>query len=196
MKSDYFPVDFSELGADIVSKSMKPDGAEIEGVTVSVLKQPHPGGCNAFKFTYDGLSAIYATDCEIDLCLNQGKFGPEERAAEDPAALRILPEDYISFFRGADLVILDAQYSDQEYVTKVGWGHPRFTTSVDLAVQAEVKRLALFHHDPNHSDAEIDGFVDQARARAKMHGASFEIFAARESLELRLIKQEYELPAT
>ena len=196
MQNDYFPVDFSELGADIVSKSIQPEGTEIEGVVVSLLKQPHPGGSNAFKFTHNGISAIYATDCEIDLFLNQGKFGPEERAAEDPAALRILPDDYISFFKGADLVILDSQYSDQEYVEKVGWGHPRFTTSVDLAVQAEVKRLALFHHDPNHSDSEIDGFVDQARARAKMHGANFEIFAARESLELRLIKQDYELPET
>jgi|MDSW01.1.fsa_nt_gb phosphoribosyl 1,2-cyclic phosphodiesterase len=196
MKSDYFPVDFSELGADIVSKPLRASGTDIKGVNVSVLKQPHPGGCYAFKFTYDGMSAIYATDCELDLFLNSGKFGPEERAAEDPSALRILPEDYIAFFKGADLVILDSQYSDQEYVDKVGWGHPRFTTSVDLAVQAEVKRLALFHHDPDHSDSEIDGIVDQARARAKMHGSNFEIFAARESLELRLTNQEYELPET
>jgi len=192
MSNDYFPVDFSELSAEIISKDLNPEGTKVHGVTVSVLKQPHPGGSNAFRFCHEGLKAIYATDCEIDLFLNQGKFGPEERAAENPAELRALPEDYVSFFRGADLLIHDAQYSDQEYVEKVGWGHPRFSTVVDLAVQAEVKRLALFHHDPNHSDAEIDGIVDQARARAKMHGADFEIFAARESLELRLLTEEDE----
>lgn len=194
MSNDYFPVDFSELSADIVSKPLDPAGQLVQGVNVSVLKQPHPGGSNAFKFASDGLVGIYATDCEIDLFLNQGKFGPEERAKENPSALRILPDDYVAFFKNADLLIHDAQYTDQEYVDKVGWGHPRFSTTVDLAVQAGVKSLALFHHDPGHSDAEIDGIVEQARARAKMHGANIEIFAARESLEVRLIDEEYQPP--
>lgn len=190
MSTDYFPVDFSELSADIVSQPLEPDGTEVQGVMVHVLKQPHPGGSNAFRFSHNGIRAIYATDCEVDLFLNQGKFGLEERTQEDPAALRVLPEEYVSFFKGADLLIHDAQYSDAEYVERVGWGHPRFTTVVDLAVQAEVKQLALFHHDPSHSDTEIEGIVEQARSRAKMHGATIDIMAARESLELRLFHEE------
>ena len=86
----------------------------------------------------------------------------------------------------ADLLIADAQYLDEEYPSKVGWGHPRATTIVDMAVQANVKRLALFHHDPMETDDQVLRKLDICRERAKGHGSNIDIFAARELVELKI----------
>jgi phosphoribosyl 1,2-cyclic phosphodiesterase len=186
MGSDYFPVDFGDLGGSIKPAHLDDEVTEICGVGVSYSKQPHPGGSLAYKFEHEGKSVVYATDSELDLFLTQGKEDGDDSVVKDPDALRVFSTDYVDFIRGADLLIHDAQYTDEEYVTRVGWGHPRYTTVVDLAVQAEVKRLALYHHDPMHSDREIDAKVDGARERAQMHEACIEIFAARESLVIRI----------
>ena len=91
--------------------------------------------------------------------------------------------------RGADLLIADAQYTDEEYPSKLGWGHARCTTTVDLAVQAGIKQLALFHHDPLHTDEDVDRKVETCRGRARMLGSDLLVFGAREGLELKLRSQ-------
>jgi ribonuclease BN (tRNA processing enzyme) len=88
--------------------------------------------------------------------------------------------------QGTDLLIADAQYNDQEYVTKVGWGHPRATTVVDLAAQAGVRQLALTHHDPMHSDRDVDLMVLECQERAVSHGVELEVFGAREGITLKV----------
>ena len=100
--------------------------------------------------------------------------------------LRPIPQRYLDFMWEADLLIADAQYLDEEYPSKVGWGHPRATTIVDMAVQANVKRLALFHHDPMETDDHVLRKLDICRERAKRHGSSIDIFAARELVELKI----------
>src|SRR5205807_908232 len=62
-------------------------------------------------------------------------------------------ERHIAFMRGADLVIHDAQYTEEEYRDKVGWGHSPLEYAVDVALAAGARRLVLFHHDPQHDDA-------------------------------------------
>ena len=186
MASDYFPVDFGDLGGSIKPAHLDEGVTDIAGVGVSYLKQPHPGGSLAYKFEFGGKSVVYATDSELDLFLSRGAAKEDDPVLKDPGKLRLFASDYVDFVRGADLLIHDAQYTDDEYISRVGWGHPRYTTAVDFAVQAEVKRLALFHHDPMHSDREIDAKVEGARARAHHHKFHMEIFAARESLVIRV----------
>ena len=88
--------------------------------------------------------------------------------------------------RDADLLIADTQYTDEEYSKRVTWGHSRVHTAVDLAVFTGVRRLALFHHDPLHSDEKLDLIVSQAQARARKHGSLLEVFAAAEGSLLTL----------
>jgi ribonuclease BN (tRNA processing enzyme) len=83
------------------------------------------------------------------------------------------------------LLIADAQYTDAEYRNKIGWGHARANTVVDLAVQAGVKHCALFHHDPMQTDDAVDSKVRIARERALRHGSELQVFGAREGLELK-----------
>ena len=69
----------------------------------------------------------------------------------------------IEFIRGADVLILDAQYDREEYERHVGWGHGCVDDVVMLAIKADVKQLFLFHHDPDHDDAKLDEMLAHAR---------------------------------
>lgn len=181
MRSDYFPVSFSELGANIVASDLEERGGVIDDVTIRSFEQHHPGKSYAFSFEKKGIKVVYATDNELDLTLLN-----RDEPTRNPSALRRPPEAYLDLIRGADLLIADGQYTDHEYPAKEGWGHARATTVVDAAVQAGVKQLALYHHDPMHSDDEVDAIVELCRRRALLHGSRLLVFGAREGLELRL----------
>jgi phosphoribosyl 1,2-cyclic phosphodiesterase len=185
MSSGYFPVDFKDLGGNVVPQQLQEGRQVIDGITVSYLKQVHPGGSFAYCLEADGKKVIYATDSEIDSHFKSSSvpFDVDSNLAQ----LRPIPQKYIDFMHNADLLIADAQYLDEEYPTKVGWGHPRATTVVDLAIQADVKRLALFHHDPMESDDDVNRKLDLCRQRARHHRCELDIFAARELVELRII---------
>ncbi|MBN2799287.1 MAG: MBL fold metallo-hydrolase [Deltaproteobacteria bacterium] len=181
MSSEYFPVAFSDLGAKVEPASLEKQGSEIGGVLVRAFPQTHPGGSFAYSFESGGKKVVYATDHEYDLDLLN-----REASLENPDLVRVLGPDFIEFIRGADLLISDSQYLDEEYPSRVGWGHPRATTAVDIAVQAGVKQLALFHHDPMHSDAVVLHKEKLCRERLAVLGGSTVVFAAREGMALRL----------
>jgi ribonuclease BN (tRNA processing enzyme) len=87
-------------------------------------------------------------------------------------------QNILGLIEGADLVIYDATYTDQEFLGKVGWGHSTWQEGIRLCKAADVKSLAIFHHDPDHED----DFMEQieANARAEWEGA----FVARENMEI------------
>src|SRR5205823_3558310 len=101
-------------------------------------------------------------------------------------ALRIVKPPLVEFVRDADLLIADGQYTDEIYPKRIGWGHASCITCVDLAVQAGVKQLAIFHHDPGSSDRTIDEMIDACRRRAAVLKSPLTVFAAREGLELKI----------
>ena len=117
---------------------------------------------------------VFATDSEVDQLIYNL---PDTMDQNDE--LRIMPEDMIQFFSGADLLVADGQYTDEEYLKKKGWGHPRATTLVDLAIQANVKQLAIFHHDPMQNDSAVQKKIDICRARAQALGSELVVFGAR-----------------
>ncbi len=181
MRSDYFPVDFGELRGNIVASHLDGGHREIDGVAVSFFEQHHPGRSWAYSFVKDGFKIVYATDNEIDLTLPDA--APK---LLEPDVARPIPEPFRRFCQGADLLIADGQYFDDEYEKKVGWGHPRASTVIDLAVQAEVKQVAIFHHDPMHGDGDVDRKIVQCKERAARFNSALQVFGAREGLELRI----------
>jgi len=181
MQSDYFPVNFSELGSKIHSSYLDAHGGVIDGVRVRAFEQTHPGKSYAYSFQKNGTKIVYATDNELDLTLSN-----REETLKNLHVSRRLPEDLVRFVADADLLIVDGQYTDDEYALKHGWGHARAKTAVDLAVQGKVKQCAIFHHDPMHADELIDGIIDECRARASDFGSNVVLFGAREGLELKL----------
>ena len=92
----------------------------------------------------------------------------------------------VEFIQGCDLAILDTQYTDEEYAKHVGWGHSSISSVVSLALDADVRQLLLFHHDPNHDDEMIDKMVEHAHALVAKSGKPLEVEAAREGAEILL----------
>ncbi|MEM1052464.1 MAG: MBL fold metallo-hydrolase [Pseudomonadota bacterium] len=135
-----FPVPFDWLKADIEFQTLEPGkNYKIGELRVSLTRQEHAYGSFGYRFTdADGRVAVYSTDAEYKV---------DKMAEED---------DMAKFMSGADLVIADTMYSLAESVSiKEDWGHSSNIVAVDLCHQAGAKRLALFHHEPSYSDADI-----------------------------------------
>jgi phosphoribosyl 1,2-cyclic phosphodiesterase len=181
MESDYFPVNFSDLGANIVPDDLGDGVKEIDGVRVACVAQIHHGPSYGYSFEKGGHKVVYATDNELDLQLTN-----REAVDADLSLPRQVPEQYVQFVAGADLLIADGQYTDAEYPGKVTFGHPRATTLVDLALRAGVKQLAITHHDPMQSDDLVTRKIESCRERVALLGGELVVFGAREGLELRL----------
>jgi len=181
LKPEYCPVSVNNLGASVVEVPLDRRAQLTNHLSVESIAQEHPGGSFGYALTTNQQRIVYATDSELDAQLlnaNAADLSPEDERRFAPEVLR--------FYEKADLVIADAQYTDEEYRTRRGWGHPRFITVVDLAIAARVRRLALFHHDPRHSDTDVDEILAQARNRAAQRGAKLEILAAAEGSAIEL----------
>ena len=124
--------------------------------------------------TYGGATVAYVTDHEPFW----NAPGPGFRHPGD--------QRHFEFLRNADLVIHDAQYSEEEYRSKRGWGHSTVDYATDIAIAADVRKLALFHHDPTHDDETVEQLEKHSKARAAAAGSSLDVFAAYEGLELKI----------
>ncbi|MGD1086531.1 MAG: MBL fold metallo-hydrolase [Verrucomicrobiota bacterium] len=180
MSSDYFPVSFKDLGASILADHLNGGEKVIEGVRVRSFALNHPGGCFGFCFEKDGRKIVYATDNELEIL--DGDLFPD---LENSGPLRRVPEEQVAVARDADLLILDAQYDEKQYAAKKKWGHSSCFSVTDLAIRAKAKNLALFHHDPECVDLEVDQKVETCRQRAARLGSDLKVFPAREGVELK-----------
>ncbi len=117
--------------------------------TVSADLICHPGPTLGYRIEEDGTSLAYLPDHEPALGHPEFPAAPQWTSGFD-------------VIRGVDLLIHDAQYTEEEYVGRVGWGHSTLRQAVDLAVQAEVATLVTFHHDPEHSDKALDRLLQDA----------------------------------
>jgi len=141
----------------------------IGGLTVKGIKQNHPGDSYGYSFEKEGGKIVYSTDSE-----HKGDVWGAEQSVLD-------------FFRGADLLIFDAQYSFIESAyTKESWGHSSNILGVELAVAAGVKRLCLFHNEPACDDEALDLFLENTRNYLQIHSdaSSLRIDLAYDGLEI------------
>jgi ribonuclease BN (tRNA processing enzyme) len=108
---------------------------------------------------------------------------PDHEPALGVADFPDLPEWTSGFdlAREADVLIHDAQYTEDEYKDRIGWGHSTFKHALDFAGLAGVKRLVTFHHDPGHSDEMLDGVLEEIRAKGDLE---FELIPGRAGLDL------------
>jgi phosphoribosyl 1,2-cyclic phosphodiesterase len=180
MSSEYFPVSFKEIGPNISADYLENGEREIGGVRVRSFPLNHPGGSFGYSFEKDGIKIVYATDNELEI--ESGDTFPDLEGSGPP---RRVPAALLQVAQDADLLIMDAQYDEKEYASKRKWGHSCCFSVTDLATQAKVKTLALFHHDPESTDQMIDERVQACRQRAARHDAALVICAAREGVEFK-----------
>ncbi|HSE92536.1 MAG TPA: response regulator [Methylomirabilota bacterium] len=177
MDPDYFPVALGDMGAAIRVHEYRTGEFAIGDTTVRAHYLNHPGMTLGYRVTHGGRSVVYATDNE-PYRHTLPRFSRRAETAEGFGAL--LDENLVRFVADADLYIGEAQYTDEEYPRKVGWGHSSVSATVEVALQARVKTLALYHHDPMHTDDVVTAMEATARRIIESRGAAMRCFAAQE----------------
>ena len=191
METPFFPVSLHQLPSHLAIEELKDLEFHIGKVKVQATFANHPGICAGYRlFTSTG-SIAYMPDNEpyeplkMQLAVQNGIDANEARNFADAERAKM-----VEFLRDCDVAILDGQYTDEEYKRHVGWGHSSLSSVVWLALDANVKRVLLFHHDPSHDDDMIDRMLEQARELVRKSGKAMVIEEAREGAEIVL-----ELPA-
>ncbi len=178
MDVNYFPVQMQELAANVSIREFEDRFMTIGDIHIEMQEQIlHPGGSIRFKITAGGRKIVYATDVELNAA-----FDPAEPTRET----RRLAEEYSAFIQDADLLIGDGQYSESEYALKKGWGHTSVPLLLEVAHAAHVRQLAVFHHDPEHSDTYFDTLEQQSGPAYRNASPAMQVFWAREGVTIDL----------
>ena len=140
MMSPLFPVPPEVFKSTVEYHDFNPGETLDAGeAKIRTARLNHPDGAIGYRVEYDGRSFCYVTDTE-----------------HVPGSL---DRNVLALIAGADLVVYDSMYTDEEYRRYVGWGHSTWQEGVRLCKEANVKRLAVFHHDPEHDDDMLDGIA-------------------------------------
>jgi phosphoribosyl 1,2-cyclic phosphodiesterase len=185
MKAPFFPIAMRELSARIDIKKLTEMAFSVGKVQVRARFVNHPGVCAGYRLFTSVGSIAFLPDHEPYRFLHSVKANhmSPDQAKKTATEERI---SLVEFLKGSDILILDAQYTDAEYESHVGWGHGSVSSTVSLALDAEVRRLLLFHHDPGHDDTMVDAMVDETRRLIRENGKELEVDGAREGEELVL----------
>ncbi|MBI5119732.1 MAG: MBL fold metallo-hydrolase [Rhodospirillales bacterium] len=145
MANPMFPVPLAALKAEISYEDFEAGTSfsPYKDVLVRTTKLNHPNGATGYRIEHKGKSVCVITDTE------------HVPGVPDQNVLKLI--------EGADLVIYDSTYTDDEFPSKVGWGHSTWQEGIRLCRAAKVKRLAIFHHDPDHDDQFMESLEDTSR---------------------------------
>ncbi len=143
MSDLFFPVNLDQIPSELTIREIVEEPFEAEGVRIAPRHLAHPDGSFGYRLEAGGRVVAYATDTEQS----------EDEISEDLATLA----------RGADVLIMDSQYTPEEYPRFRGWGHSTWRAAARCAKELGVGTLVLFHHDPEHDDELIDSMVEEAR---------------------------------
>jgi len=168
MEAPYFPVQFSTMKAEFHHTQDMPIEKDVDSGRVVPIPLNHPNGGFGYKLIEGNKSFVFLTDNELGFRHENGKS----------------TDEYAEFCKGADLLIHDAQYTEEEYKITQGWGHSTYVAATNMAIEAGAKRFGLFHHDPDHSDEEIDRIIEESRKIASGRNSKVDCFGIYEGQEL------------
>ena len=146
VKPPFFPVHMADFRGELRIHDLEgPADFTLGSIAVKARSIPHIGHTLGYRIEADGRAVVYISDHQA----------PLDRRTQDKGVLELC--------EGADLLIHDAQYTDEEFVTLSDWGHSTPAYAVRVARESGARRLSLFHHDPAHTDKEIDRMLDHGR---------------------------------
>ena len=143
----------------------------INDTRIFVKKMPHPGTSIAIRIEDKGRSFVFTSDCEFNVDSIVGI------------------DSYKPLFQDADVVCFDTQYTFEESISKVDWGHSSSTVAIDIAGMFNVKKLLMFHHDPDYSDEKLENVLANAKTYQRVNqrkSGYFDIDIACEGMEIVL----------
>ncbi|MBF0271251.1 MAG: response regulator [Magnetococcales bacterium] len=160
MDGVYFPIKIKELSARVYFRDLQEERWEVgHGATISTMLLNHPGVCLGYRVDYGGRKVAYIADQELP---------PPGHPHHNPA----YEQKLIRFVEQADVLIMDATFSDAEYRQQEGWGHSGVKQATDLAHRAGVKIFCLHHHHPDQTDDHIDAKLEEAHQHLRSLGSS------------------------
>jgi len=165
-----FPIDFANVQARISYRECSELGFAVHSLNVTPIQTSHPGSGIGYKFSEKGKTFVFLTDNEL--------------GHKHPGGLDY--DAYVRFASGADLLLHDAEFTDEEYRTKKTWGHSTYRDALRLALDARVRQFGLFHHNQERSDEAIDEILKECRRIIAARDSSLACFAARMGMEIRL----------
>ncbi|HXV42937.1 MAG TPA: MBL fold metallo-hydrolase [Anaerolineae bacterium] len=169
MEQEFFPLQYHQIAASLKYHRLE-EGAQVEvaEATLTNIELKHPGKAYAYRVEADNAIAILATD---------GEYKSLDYAST---------KKYSKFYANADVLIFDAMFSVRESFVKEDWGHSSALIGADIAKEANVKRLILFHHDPASSDAEIMRVLQETKEYLGHRRGVPEVIVAQEGMEIEL----------
>jgi phosphoribosyl 1,2-cyclic phosphodiesterase len=165
-----FPIKYSDITAQMLYTDACPAEFEIGSVRVVPIALSHPNGGSGYKFIEEGKTFVFLTDNELGYI--------------HPGGLQL--EDYVKFCSNVDLLIHDAEYTPKEYKAYRDWGHSVYTDTLELAQRAVVKKLGLFHLNPERTDQEMDNIVEDCRNRIAANGNNLDCVGVAGDMEFAL----------
>ncbi len=176
----FFPITCSVFSAKVEFVKINDlDEINIDGIKIKKTLVHHSAGTVAYKFEENGKTLVFMTDNELHCSKEENHPSME--------SMNKLNADLINFAKGADAVIHDTQYFENNFSEKLGWGHSNNAAVAYFAKAAEVENLYLFHYDPDHSDNLVDMLYEQTRdiLREELN-SDIKVFAAHEGMEFVL----------
>jgi phosphoribosyl 1,2-cyclic phosphodiesterase len=140
-----FPIHMEQFRGELITIDVGSEDFSIGSAKIMARPVPHAGETLGFRIEAEGRSVAYMSDHQA------------------PLDRRAIPEAVLELCHGVDLLIHDGQYTDDEFSAKADWGHSTAAYAVHVAAEAGAKRLLLSHHDPSHTDRELDRILNQAR---------------------------------
>jgi phosphoribosyl 1,2-cyclic phosphodiesterase len=182
----YWPVRLDELSAGIEYGELKQGSYDLGGgLSLTTKYLNHPTLCLGYRFEYGGKSIVTAFDTEPFYNLFPAKDDPaynEEAAREGEQAANLENQRVLEFIKGADILVYDTSYTEQEYQKHIGWGHSSYETAIANSLKTGVKKLVCFHHEPRRGDEELAAL--EAGFRARFASEPLEIIMAREGMTI------------
>lgn len=170
MSAPYFPVELSDVSAAILFHGMGNQGYNIGSVEITTVPLSHPNQGVGYRLVENGKSFVFLTDNEL--------------THHHPTGVDYA--DYLNFSRNADVLFHDAEYTPEDYKYTKGWGHSVYIDVVNLAIEAGVKALGLFHHNQDRFDDGVDMIEDECRKLIAKKGSSLKVFAVAMGMEIKL----------
>ena len=171
MDGAHFPITPDQVPSNFNFVTENPlEFLESNGFHLEMVPMNHPGKAFGYKITIDDKIICYFTDNEID--------PPYEKSIE--------LNELTNQCRNANILIHDAQYTEDDMPLKHGWGHSLISQVTELGKSAEVKNLVYYHHDPERTDDLLDKELEKAAKTLKENGSSVQPYFAYEGLKLTL----------
>ena len=180
MDRDYFPKSLEEMSSEMIFVEIKSEKLNIGEIEVQFFYLNHPSNTLAFRVSHKGKSFVYATDHEpAALYLHESPNSNIKTFFNSSVSFK-------EFIQNTDLYICDAQYTDEEYQSHKGWGHSKLSDALNFGLESKVKAIALFHHDPSHSDVLLKKMEKDAKQLVKKTDPGINVFSTYDRMEFEI----------